>query len=83
MERVVKALGAYLPYSMQHKELKHLGRLVLANFVLRNADCHSKNIAVYYTSADDVAFTPAYDIVTTQAYPRFAERTQRKSGRAT
>lgn len=29
-------------------------------------------MALYYTSLADVAYTPAYDIVTTQAYPRFA-----------
>ncbi len=40
--------------------------------MVRNADCHTKNIALFYTSVDDVAFTPVYDIVTTQAYPRFA-----------
>jgi len=40
--------------------------------VVRNADCHAKNIALYYTSLADVAYTPAYDIVSTQAYPRYA-----------
>jgi serine/threonine-protein kinase HipA len=75
MESVLKALRSYIPNSKIQKELKQLGWLVLTNFVVRNADCHSKNIAVYYTSIDDVAFAPAYDIVTTQAYPRFAERT--------
>ena len=75
MESVVKAISSYLPGSKIQKELKQLGWLMLANFVVRNADFHSKNIAVYYTSIDDVAFTPAYDVVTTQAYPRFADRT--------
>lgn len=42
-------------------------------FVVRNADCHAKNIALFYSSLADVAFTPAYDLVTTQAYPRFAQ----------
>ncbi|HEY0342587.1 MAG TPA: HipA domain-containing protein, partial [Steroidobacteraceae bacterium] len=43
--------------------------------VIRNADCHSKNIALYYTSLDDVAFTPVYDLVTTQAYDGFRDST--------
>ncbi|WP_164704275.1 HipA domain-containing protein, partial [Pseudomonas viridiflava] len=38
----------------------------------RNSDCHAKNIALLYTSRADVVFTPVYDLVTTQAYPRFA-----------
>lgn len=40
--------------------------------MVRNADCHAKNIALFYSSLSDVGFTPVYDLVTTQAYPRFA-----------
>jgi serine/threonine-protein kinase HipA len=54
------------------KQLEQLAWLLLTNYVVRNADCHSKNIALYYTTATDVAYTPAYDIVTTQAYPAYA-----------
>ncbi|EEP93612.1 HipA domain protein [Yersinia aldovae ATCC 35236] len=54
-----------------HQQMEALGWLILTNFVVRNADCHAKNIALLYTSATDVAYTPAYDLVTTQAYPRF------------
>ena len=39
---------------------------------MRNADCHAKNIALYYSSLADVAYTPVFDVVTTQAYPRYA-----------
>jgi serine/threonine-protein kinase HipA len=39
---------------------------------VRNADCHAKNIALLYSGIDDVVYAPAYDIVTTEAYPRFA-----------
>lgn len=53
-------------------QLEQFGWHVLANYVVRNADCHAKNIALYYTRLGDVGFTPAYDIVTTQAYPRYA-----------
>jgi len=45
---------------------------VLTQYVVRNADCHAKNIALYYTHLDDVAYSPVYDVVTTQAYPRYA-----------
>ncbi len=45
----------------------------LTNYVVRNADCHSKNIALLYISRADVAFTPIYDLVISQAYPRFAD----------
>jgi serine/threonine-protein kinase HipA len=75
MERVLKATEAYLPDATRQAQLEQLGYHLLTNFVVRNADCHSKNIALYYTSLDDVAFTPVYDLVTTQAYDGFRDGT--------
>ena len=71
-ERVWNATRAYLPAESLRQQRVHLGWHLLANYVVRNADCHAKNIALYYTSRTDVGFTPIYDLVTTQAYPRFA-----------
>lgn len=72
-EKVLKAAKAYLlNRDNMRLQLEQLGWHLLSNYVVRNADCHTKNIALFYTSVDDVAFTPVYDIVTTQAYPRFA-----------
>lgn len=75
MERVLKATEAYLPDASRHAQLEQLGYHLLTNFVIRNADCHSKNIALYYTSLDDVAYTPVYDLVTSQAYDGFRDST--------
>jgi serine/threonine-protein kinase HipA len=75
LERVLKATEAYLPDATRQAQLEQLGYHLLTNFVVRNADCHSKNIALYYTSLDDVAFTPVYDLVTTQAYDGFRDGT--------
>jgi serine/threonine-protein kinase HipA len=69
---VLNAARPYLPASEARAQLEQFGWLLLTNYVVRNADCHAKNIALYYTSLADVAFTPVYDIVTTQAYPRYA-----------
>lgn len=71
-ERVLHATRAYLPAASSRMQLEQLGWHLLTNYVVRNADCHAKNVALYYTSLADVSYTPAYDIVTTQAYPRFA-----------
>ena len=71
-ERVWNATRAYIPADRLQAQREHLGWQLLTNYVVRNADCHSKNIALFYTSRADVAFTPIYDLVTTQAYPRFA-----------
>ncbi len=75
MERVLKATEAYLPGASRQSQLERLGYHLLVNFVVRNADCHSKNVALYYTGLDDVAFTPVYDLVTTQAYDGFRDST--------
>lgn len=72
MERVLSATQAYLPAAHGRLQRERFGWHLLTNYVVRNADCHAKNIALYYTSLGDVAYTPAYDIVTTQAYPRYA-----------
>ena len=71
-EAALRATRAYLPSEAAHAQLEQLGWHLLTNYVVRNADCHAKNIALYYTQIGDVAYTPVYDIVTTQAYPRYA-----------
>jgi serine/threonine-protein kinase HipA len=72
-EKVLSATRDYIPRANAHKQMRHFGWQLLANYVVRNADCHSKNIALYYTSHSDVAYTPVYDVVTTQAYPQYSK----------
>ncbi|WP_321951321.1 type II toxin-antitoxin system HipA family toxin [Paraburkholderia bannensis] len=71
-EQVINATKPYISAANWRQEAEQLGWLLITNYVVRNADCHSKNIALLYSGVDDVIFTPAYDIVTTEAYPRFA-----------
>lgn len=71
-ERVLNATRIYIPVAVRRAQLEQFGWHLLTNYVVRNADCHAKNIALYYTDLNDVAYTPVYDIVTTQAYPRYA-----------
>jgi serine/threonine-protein kinase HipA len=71
-EKVLNATRAYLSATRLRSQLERLGWLLLTNYVVRNADCHAKNIALYYSSLADIGYTPAYDIVTTHAYPRYA-----------
>lgn len=71
-EKVLHTARAYLPRAGVRSALEQLGWQLLTNYVVRNADCHAKNIALYYRTLDDVSFTPVYDVVTTQAYPRYA-----------
>lgn len=71
-ERVWHATRDYISTERRRAQNLHFAWHLLANYVVRNADCHAKNIALYYTSRTDVAYTPIYDLVTTQAYPQFA-----------
>lgn len=71
-EKVLNATRAYLPAVNLRTQLEQFGWQLLANYVVRNADCHAKNIALCYSSLADVGYSPVYDIVTTQAYPRYA-----------
>jgi serine/threonine-protein kinase HipA len=71
-EAVLGATRAYIPPGLIRAQLEQLGWHILTNYVVRNADCHSKNIALYYTQLGDVGYTPVYDIITTQAYPLYA-----------
>lgn len=71
-EEALRALRTYLAPGTAMRDLERLGWLILSSYVIRNADQHSKNLAVCYTSAHDVELAPAYDVVTTQAYPEFA-----------
>ena len=71
-EQVLNATKAYVSSANWRQQAEHFGWLLLINYVVRNADCHSKNIALLYSNIDDVVYTPIYDIVTTQAYPKFA-----------
>lgn len=73
MEKALNAARAYLPPARTRAQQEQFGWQLLANYVVRNADCHAKNIALHYTSLGDVAFTPVFDVVTTQAYPRYAQ----------
>jgi serine/threonine-protein kinase HipA len=71
-EAVLKATRAYVPSRLVRAQLESFGWHLLVCYVVRNADCHSKNVALCYRGRDDVSFTPVYDVVTTQAYPRYA-----------
>jgi serine/threonine-protein kinase HipA len=71
-ERALSATREYIPKGGVRPQMEYFGWHLLVNYVVRNADCHAKNIALYYTSRADVGYTPVYDIVTTQAYPRYA-----------
>ena len=56
----------------QNAALSQLADLLLLTYALRNADCHTKNIALLYTSRASIALAPVYDMLTTTVYDDYA-----------
>jgi serine/threonine-protein kinase HipA len=69
LEDLEKLLLTYVWGERQGENAVKLYTLLLLNYALRNADAHLKNFALTYTSHEDVALAPVYDIVTVTAYP--------------
>jgi serine/threonine-protein kinase HipA len=70
-ERMAKAVRDFVPGPNQYETFRKLTTLLLLTYALRNADCHSKNVALLYTSRADVRLAPAYDFFTTSVYANY------------
>lgn len=71
-ERIAKAVRDHVPIANRPDTFRQMATLLLLTYALRNADCHAKNVALLYTGHDDVHLAPAYDMITTAAYPDYA-----------
>jgi serine/threonine-protein kinase HipA len=72
-ERIAKAVRDHVPVTNRSTVFRQMATLLLLTYALRNADCHAKNLALRYTRHDDVHLAPAYDMITTAAYPDYAK----------
>ena len=70
-ERIAKAVRNFVPGPDQHETFRKLATVLLLTYALRNADCHSKNIALLYTSRTDARLAPVYDFFTTAVYANY------------
>ena len=71
-ERIAKAVRDHVPVEGRQKTFNQMATILLLTYALRNADCHAKNLALLYSGNDDVHLAPAYDMITTAAYPDYA-----------
>jgi serine/threonine-protein kinase HipA len=72
-ERVVKRIKEVVSSAeQQNATLSNLADLLLLTYALRNADCHSKNVALLYRSRDDIWLAPVYDMLTITVYDDYA-----------
>ena len=67
-ERIARAVRDHVPGPQRLDTYRQLATMLLLTYALRNADCHAKNIALLYTSRQDVHLSPAYDMLTTSVY---------------
>ncbi len=67
-EKVVNRIKEVTPVDQQRDSLARLGDLLLLTYALRNADRHTKNIALLYSGREDVALAPVYDMLTITVY---------------
>ncbi|KQM77991.1 type II toxin-antitoxin system HipA family toxin [Xylophilus sp. Leaf220] len=73
-ERVVGRIKDVTPQAgQQNAALSHLADLLLLTYALRNADCHTKNIALLYSDRDHIALAPVYDMLTITVYDDYAK----------
>jgi serine/threonine-protein kinase HipA len=72
-ERIAKAVRTYVDGKYHHETFQKLTAMLLMTYAIRNADCHSKNLALLYTSRDDARLAPAYDFFTTSVYPAYKD----------
>jgi len=70
-ERIAKAVRDHIPGERRGETFHELAKLLMLTYALRNSDCHSKNLALIYTSATDARLAPVYDMLTTVVYPGY------------
>ena len=70
-ERIARAVRDHVPGAQRLATYRQLANTLLLTYALRNADCHAKNLALLYTSRDDVHLSPTYDMLTTAVYAGF------------
>lgn len=56
-----------------HTSNEQLARILLLTFALGNADCHTKNLGLIYSSEADVRVAPIYDMLSIRIYERYAD----------
>lgn len=70
-ERIIKGVRDHVPGAQRLHTHRQLVTILFLTHALRNADCHSKNLALRYTSRADVHLSPVYDMLTTAVYPGY------------
>lgn len=72
-DRVAARVRELVPAPHLHSSNEQLARTLLLTFALGNADCHTKNLGLLYSSETDVHVAPIYDMLSIRIYERYAD----------
>ncbi len=67
-ERVARLASEWVCAEHLRQAQEQLAVTLLLTYALGNADCHTKNLALIYSSSQDVRVAPIYDMVSILAY---------------
>jgi serine/threonine-protein kinase HipA len=67
------SLNTHVDGGNQYETFQKLTAMLLMTYAMRNSDCHSKNLALLYTSRQDARLAPAYDFFTTSVYAGYRD----------
>jgi serine/threonine-protein kinase HipA len=67
-EQIARAMMAFVAGAEKLNSSERLLDMLVLNAAIRNADAHSKNYALRYSSRQDVTLAPVYDVLSVQAY---------------
>lgn len=71
-ERVARLVGDFVAQEQLVQANEQLARTRLLTYALGNANCHTKNLALLYTSTEDVRLAPVYDMLSILAYDAYS-----------
>lgn len=72
-DRVAARVRELVPAPHLHRSNEQLARTLLLTFALGNADCHTKNLGLLYSTEADVRVAPIYDMLSIRIYERYAD----------
>ncbi len=72
-ERVARLAREWVSDQSLRQAQEQLAITLLLTYALGNADCHTKNLGLLYTSTEDVRLAPIYDMLSIRVYDGYVD----------
>ncbi len=72
-ERVARCVLDLVAADYSRAAGEQLAAMILLNFALGNADCHTKNLGLLYSNRHDVRLAPVYDLLSIRIYEHYVD----------